>query len=101
MELAVAQLVKCPMQKLMFVCPDIRRSVHVNPRCLQITADPPPCATLGATPNQLFSSALAVTPASPMAEAAPVLSPTRMNPRRRIEVGTIVNCKFSIIYCYL
>ena len=82
-------------------CQEPPHELHMNSRCLQTTADPPPCATLGATPNQLFSSALAVTPASPMAEAAPVLSPTRMNPRRRIEGGTIVNCKFPIIYCYL
>ena len=61
----------------------------MKPRCQQTTADPPPCATLGATPNQLFSSAFAVTPARPVAEAAPVSSPitTRMIPRRRIEGG--------------
>ena len=58
-------------------------------QCQQIAADPPPCATLAANLARLFSSAFAVTPASPMAEAAPVSSPitTRMIPRRRIEGG--------------
>ena len=66
-------------------CPDIRRSVHVNPRCQQTTADPPPCATLAATSNLLFSSASAVTPVTPTTEAAPSPIFTRKNPRRRIE----------------
>ena len=44
-------------------CPDIRRSVHVNPKCQQATADPLPCSTLAAYTSLLFSSAFAVTPA--------------------------------------
>ena len=67
-------------------CPDIRwSSVHVNPRCLHTTADPPPCVTLAAYPTRLFSSASAVTQTKPMVTAAPSPIFTRKNPRRRIE----------------
>ena len=68
-------------------CPDIRRSVHVNSRYQQTTADAPPCATLAAYLSKLFSPVPTEAPTTPWLIAAPSLAPTRKIPRRRIEGG--------------
>ena len=66
-------------------CPDIRRSVLVNSKYQQTSADP--CHVLPQQPTQPDSSVLhwqRLQP-HPWLQAAPVQSPPRMIPRRRIE----------------
>ena len=79
-------------------CPALRRSVHVNPTMSTNYSWSLPCSTSVAYPTQLLSSATAVTPATLMAEAAPIPSPTRKSPRRCIEGWTLVKCKIYLLF---
>ena len=80
------------------ICPALRRSVHVNPTMSTNYSWSLPCSTSVAYPTQLLSSATAVTPATLMAEAAPIPSPTRKSPRRCIEGWTLVKCKIYLLF---